>query len=63
MATLAARTLGVTGVLIGPRAYFSSLARLQRGLIGENEAIEAIARRFHSLFRIFSEARATSDII
>jgi myo-inositol catabolism protein IolC len=63
MAALAARTLGVTGILIGPAAYFSHLARLHQGLASEDEATDAIARRIHSLYRIFSDARATSDIV
>ena len=61
MTALAARTLGATGILIGPAAYFAQLARLQRGLINEDEAVEQIARRIHSLQRIFHDARATAD--
>ena len=63
MTALAARTLGATGILIGPAAYFAQLARLQRGLITEDEAIEQIGRRIHSLQRIFHDARATADVL
>ncbi len=63
MAVLAARTLGATGILIGPAAYFAQLARLQRGLISEDEAIERIARRIHSLQRVFSDARSTVEVV
>jgi myo-inositol catabolism protein IolC len=63
MTTLAARTLGTTGILVGPAAYFAQLARLQRGLVSEEAAVDNIARRFQSLHRIFSDARATSDIL
>jgi hypothetical protein len=63
MTALAARTLGVTGIVIGPAAYFSHLARLHQGMVTEDEATDAIARRMHSLYRIFSDARATSDIV
>ncbi len=63
MTTLAARTLGATGILIGPAAYFSQLARLNQGLITEDEAIERIGRRIHSLHRVFLDARATADVV
>ena len=63
MTALAARTLGATGILIGPAAYFAQLARLRRGLITEKEAVEQIGRRIHSLQRIFHDARATADVI
>ena len=63
MASLAARTLGATGILVGPAAYFAQLARFQRGLMSEEEAVDNIARRFQSLHRIFSDARATSEIL
>ena len=63
MTVLAARTLGATGILIGPAAYFAHLARLQRGLISEEEAIERIARRITSLQRVFSDARATAEVM
>lgn len=61
--SLAARTIGATGILVGPAAYFAQLARYQRGLLTEEEAIDSVSRRFQSLHRIFSDARATSDVI
>lgn len=63
MTTLAARTLGVTGILIGPATYFAQLAQLNQGLISEDEATERIARRIHSLHRVFLDARATADVL
>ncbi len=63
MTVLAARTLGATGILIGPAAYFAQLARLRQGLLTEEEATERIARRIHSLQRIFLDARATADVV
>ncbi len=63
MTTLAARTLGATGILIGPAAYFAQLAQLHQGLITEDEATERIARRIHSLHRVFLDARATADVL
>lgn len=63
MATLAARTLGATGILIGPAAYFAQLAQLQQGLITEDQAIERVARRIQSLHRVFTDARSTADVM
>lgn len=63
MATLAARTLGVTGMLIGPAAYFAQLARMREGLITEDEAVEQIGRRINSLQRIFHDARSTVEVM
>ena len=62
IARLAARTPGATGLLIGPKTYFSHLALLQKGSTGRDEAADAIARRLHSLYRIFSDARTTASI-
>ncbi len=63
MTTLAARTLGTTGILIGPAAYFAQLAQLNQGLITVEEATDRIARRIHSLHRVFMDARATADVL
>ncbi len=63
MTALAARTLGATGILIGPAAYFAQLARLNQGLISEDEAVEQVARRIQSLHRVFQDARSTADVV
>ncbi len=63
MTTLAARTLGATGIVIGPAAYFAQLAQLHQNMITEEEATDSIARRIQSLHRVFNDARATAEVV
>lgn len=62
MITLAARTPGVGGVLIGPGAYAGILRDYQAEKIGRDEAVEQIADTIGSIGKKFIDALATSDV-
>ena len=59
---MAARTMGVTGLLTGPAAYFRQLALYNSGDMERADAVAAIASRFGALCDAFSDARRTSDV-
>ncbi len=59
---MAARTTGVTGVLVGPSAYFRQLALHNSGEMNRADAVTAIASGFRARCEGFSEARRTSDV-
>ncbi len=62
MTRLAARTLGVGGLVAGPDAYFSALARLHRELAAREQTVAAIAAHLRKLWELFSEARSASHV-
>ena len=59
---LAATTLGVSGVLIGPGAYYRQLVQLNNGLIERGQAVESIASYVTNLHSIFNRSRAASKV-
>ena len=61
--SLAARTLGVSGVLIGPGAYYRHLVQLNEGIIERNEAVDVIAAHFGDIGNIFENSRSTSEVL
>jgi myo-inositol catabolism protein IolC len=63
VAKLAARTPGVSGVLIGPDAFFATLVRLHQKVVTREDAVTAIAGHFKKLWEVHAEARKTSDVI
>ncbi|NQW19271.1 MAG: hypothetical protein HQ477_00900 [Chloroflexi bacterium] len=60
--SLAARTLGISGVLISPGAYYRHLVRLNQGIIERDVAVEVIAAQFGNIGRIFEKSRAASEV-
>ena len=62
MLTQAARTPGVSGILIGPGAYARVLRDYHTGKIGREETVEKIANAVGSIGKRFIDALATSDI-
>jgi|TARA_B110000438_G_scaffold44998_1_gene45052 myo-inositol catabolism protein IolC len=61
--SLAARTIGVSGVLIGPGAYYRHLVQLNEGIIERDEAVEVIAAQFGDIGEIFEKSRTTSEVL
>ncbi len=62
MITLAARTPGVSGILIGPGAYSQILRDYHAGMIGREDAVEKIADAVGSIGMMFIDALTTSDV-
>ncbi len=60
--TLAARTAGVTGLLIGPAAYRRALAEYRQEKIDRAAAVNQIASNIGRFVSTFTEARRTSDV-
>ena len=61
--SLAARTLGVSGVLIGPGAYYRHLVQLNEGIIERDQAVEVIAAQLGDIGEIFEKSRTTSEVL
>jgi myo-inositol catabolism protein IolC len=61
--SLAARTLGVSGVLIGPGAYYRHLVQLNEGIIERDQAVEVIAAQLCDIGEIFEKSRTTSEVL
>ena len=61
--TLAARTYGIDGLLIGPGAYFRHLVRFNEGLIERSEAIRAIASHLNESNETFEKSRSASKAL
>ncbi len=59
---LAARTTGVTGLVIGPGAYFDPLARYHEGAIDREAAVERVASSVMQLASMFADARHRSGV-
>ncbi|MDP6057017.1 MAG: DUF2090 domain-containing protein [Dehalococcoidia bacterium] len=59
----AARTPGITGVLIGPEAYFRHLVQLNVGLIDRNEAVDVIASYLGDIGGVFEQSFTASEIL
>jgi 5-dehydro-2-deoxygluconokinase len=62
IAWLAARTPGVSGLVIGPAAYYRYLASHAGGDLTRDAAVAAISERFRRLRSLFTEARRTSNV-
>ena len=62
MARLAARTAGTGGMLVGPDAYFATLARLHQGLVTRPDAVSSIGSHLKKLWELFDEARRKSEV-
>ena len=62
MITLAARTPGVGGILIGPAAYSQVLRDYHAGEIGREDAVKKIADTVGSIAKKFIDALTTSDV-
>jgi len=61
--SLAARIQGVSGVLIGPGAYYRHLVQLNQGIIKRDEAVDVIAAQFGDIRKIFEKSRTTSEVL
>lgn len=59
---VAARTAGVTGLLIGPSTYYDSIARYNDGKIGREQATREVAANVGELVSLFTRARKTSEV-
>jgi len=59
---LAARTHGVSGVVVGPGAYFRQLVQLNEGIIERSEAVDAIAAQLNDISEIFVKSQAASEV-
>jgi myo-inositol catabolism protein IolC len=62
VAWLAARTTGVSGLVIGPAGYYRYLASYVSGDITRDAAVAAISERYRRLRSLFTEARRTSNV-
>lgn len=62
VAWLAARTTGVSGLVIGPAAYYRYLASYVSGDSTRDTAVAAISDRYRRLRSLFTEARRTSNV-
>ena len=62
MITMAARTPGVGGILIGPGAYSQVLRDYHAEKIGRDDAVEKIAETVGSIGMKFIDALTTSDV-
>lgn len=60
--TLAARTPGVQGLVIGPAAYASALRRYNAGKLDHRDAVDQIEANIWRIVSSFTEARRTSDV-
>lgn len=60
--TLAARTPGVTGLLMGPAVYRDAVDEYQQGKIDWSTAVNQIAANVGRFLTTFTEARRTSDV-
>lgn len=60
---LAARTLGISGVLIGPGAYYRHLVQLNEGIIGRDEAVGVIASHLGDIGQIYEKSRTASEVL
>ncbi len=60
---LAARTHGVSGVLVGPGFYFRHLVQLKEGIIERSEATDVIASHLSEISGIFEKSRSTSEVL
>lgn len=59
---LAARTTGISGVLIGPGTYFRHLVQLHEGIIERGEAVNVIAKHFRDIGQIYVKSRTASEV-
>lgn len=62
IAWLAARTTGVSGLVIGPAAYYRYLASHVSGDLTRDATLAAISERYRRLRSLFTEARRTSNV-
>lgn len=62
IAWLAARTAGVSGLMIGPAAYYRYLATYISGDVTRESAVNSVAERFRRLCSLFNDARRTSNV-
>ena len=59
---LAARTTGVTGLLVGPGAYCDTLALYHKGMIGRDAAVGQISSNVRAFASIFTDAKHGSSV-
>jgi myo-inositol catabolism protein IolC len=60
---VAARTLGIAGVLIGPGAYYRHLVQFHEGVIKREEAVAVIAEHLGDISNIFENSRTASEVL
>ena len=60
---IAARTHGVSGVLVGPGMYFRHLVQLHEGIIERGEATSVIASHLTEISGIFEKSRSASEVL
>lgn len=60
---LAARTQGISGVMIGPGAYFRHLVQFNEGVIERNEAVEIIASQLSDINGIYEKALTRTEVL
>jgi hypothetical protein len=60
---LAARTLGISGLLVGKGVYFGLLQRLNQGIIERDEVVASVAAYLGDISEIFEKSRKTSEVL
>jgi myo-inositol catabolism protein IolC len=60
---VAARTHGVSGVLVGSGVYLRHLVQLQVGIIERSEATDVIASHLSEISGIFEKSRSASEVL
>ncbi len=61
-ATLAARTAGVDGIIVGPHAFSGHLAKIDRSPDGRESAVEGIAAYLSNLWAAYHKAGLASGV-
>jgi myo-inositol catabolism protein IolC len=62
LAKLAARTAGVSGMLVGPDIYFATLLKLSQGEVERQDAVSSIASQVKKLWEVFADSKKTADV-
>ncbi|MFW6175053.1 MAG: 2-deoxy-5-keto-D-gluconate 6-phosphate aldolase domain-containing protein [Chloroflexota bacterium] len=63
LASMAARTAGVDGLVVGPAAYQSELKALHAGQLSREQAVASISARYADLCEAFTQARSASGVV
>jgi hypothetical protein len=59
----AAHTNGITGVLVGPGAYFRNLVQFNAGIVSRDAAVADIASYLGDIGEIFATSRTASEVL
>ena len=63
VAEMAARTPGVSGVLVGPGAYYNALLSLHQGHSVQEDAVQSIGKTINEIWAVYLRAAARSEIL